>query len=86
MRSPDGSAELIDYFDSMPGKGLPGSAFGAGGNPQSVTLKYGAGVHSIIGGASVAVPGSLRGWEAAPGTPRQADAPGGARARRPARP
>lgn len=63
VRDPDGSVELIDYFDAMPGKGLPVSAFGAGGSPQTVMLKYGAGVQSIIGGASCAVPGVLRGWE-----------------------
>src|SRR3712207_9436232 len=27
-------------------------------------FKYGAGVNSTVGGASVAVPGALRGWEA----------------------
>ena len=64
VRDPDGSAELIDYYDAMPGKGLPASAFGAGGNPQTVVLKYGAGVNSTVGGAAVAVPGALRGWEA----------------------
>ncbi|CAN5718153.1 gamma-glutamyltransferase [soil metagenome] len=58
-----GGAELIDYYDVMPGKGLPESAFGAGGNPKSVILKYGAGVRSTVGGASCAVPGALRGWE-----------------------
>ena len=63
VRDPSGDAELIDYYDAMPGKGLPASAFGAGGNPQTVILKYGAGVNSIVGGASVAVPGALRGWE-----------------------
>src|SRR5215210_8779939 len=36
VRDPDGEAELIDYYDAMPGKGLPASAFGAGGNPQTV--------------------------------------------------
>ena len=56
-------AELIDYYDCMPGKGLPASAFGAGGSPTTVILKYGAGVKSIVGAASCAVPGSLRGWE-----------------------
>ena len=64
VRDPNGDAELIDYYDAMPGKGLPASAFGAGGNPQTVVLKYGAGVNSTVGGASVAVPGALRGWEA----------------------
>jgi gamma-glutamyltranspeptidase/glutathione hydrolase len=63
VRDPDGEAELIDYYDAMPGKGLPASAFGAGGNPQTVILKYGAGVSSTVGGAAVAVPGALRGWE-----------------------
>lgn len=63
VRDPSGGAELIDYFDAMPGKGLPASAFGANGNPQKVVLKYGAGVDSIVGGASCGVPGSLRGWE-----------------------
>src|SRR3712207_4687172 len=62
VRSP-GGAELIDYYDCMPGKGLPPSAFGAGGSPMTVMLKYGAGVKSIVGAASCAVPGSLRGWE-----------------------
>src|ERR687893_229007 len=64
VRRADGAAEVIDYYDVMPGKGLPRSAFGAGGSPQRVTLKYGAGVESIVGGAAVSVPGSLRGWEA----------------------
>jgi gamma-glutamyltranspeptidase/glutathione hydrolase len=63
VRDPSGEAELIDYYDAMPGKGLPASAFGAGGSPQTIILKYGAGVRSIVGGASSAVPGSLRGWE-----------------------
>ena len=63
VRDPSGGAELIDYYDVMPGKGLPASAFGAGGAPQTMILKYGAGVRSIVGGASSAVPGSLRGWE-----------------------
>ncbi len=63
VRDPSGGAELIDYYDAMPGKGLPASAFGAGGNPQTIILKYGAGVRSIVGGPSSAVPGSLRGWE-----------------------
>lgn len=63
VRAP-GGAELIDYYDAMPGKGLPESAFGAGGNPRTVILKYGAGVRSTVGGPSCAVPGALRGWEA----------------------
>ncbi len=69
VKVPDGSdgtcggAELIDYYDCMPGKGLPSSAFGAGGSPTTMILKYGAGVRSIVGAASCAVPGSLRGWE-----------------------
>src|ERR671910_1925730 len=63
VRDSSGKAELIDYYDAMPGKGLPASAFGAGGSPQTMILKYGAGVRSIVGGASSAVPGSLRGWE-----------------------
>ena len=62
VRGPD-RAELIDYYDVMPGKDLPPSAFGAGGNPKTVTLKYGAGVQSTVGGASCAVPGALRGWD-----------------------
>jgi gamma-glutamyltranspeptidase/glutathione hydrolase len=61
--SPPGGAELIDYYDCMPGRGLPPSSFGAGGSPTTVILKYGAGVESIVGAASCAVPGSLRGWE-----------------------
>jgi gamma-glutamyltranspeptidase/glutathione hydrolase len=61
--SPSVGAELIDYYDCMPGKGLPRSSFGAGGSPTTVILKYGAGVKSIVGAASCAVPGSLRGWE-----------------------
>src|ERR671914_1010086 len=63
VRDSAGGAELIDYYDVMPGKGLPDTAFGAGGSPQTMILKYGAGVRSIVGGASSAVPGSLRGWE-----------------------
>src|ERR671910_1261120 len=66
VRPPDmgsGGAEVIDYYDCMPGKGLPSSVFGAGGSPTTVILKYGAGVKSIVGAASCAVPGSLRGWE-----------------------
>ena len=63
VRDASGGAEIIDYYDAMPGKGLPASAFGAGGSPQTIILKYGAGVRSIVGGASSAVPGSFRGWE-----------------------
>ncbi|MBA3585232.1 MAG: gamma-glutamyltransferase, partial [Gemmatimonadetes bacterium] len=58
-----GTAEVIDYYDCMPGKGLSPSAFGASGSPTTMILKYGAGVKSIVGAASCAVPGSLRGWE-----------------------
>jgi gamma-glutamyltranspeptidase/glutathione hydrolase len=61
VRRPDGTAEVVDYYDQMPGKGLPPSTFG--GKPQTVALKYGAGIRSIVGAASCAVPGSLRGWE-----------------------
>src|SRR5918997_5946758 len=63
VRDAAGGAEVVDYYDAMPGKGLPASAFGAGGSPQTIILKYGSGVRSIVGGASSAVPGSLRGWE-----------------------
>lgn len=63
VRPSSGGAEIIDYYDAMPGMGLPASAFGAGGSPQTIILKYGAGVRSIVGGASSAVPGALRGWE-----------------------
>src|SRR5215207_4751813 len=58
---PDGETELIDYYDTMPGKGLPESAFGAGGSPQTVVLKYGAGVNSTVGGAVGACPGGVGG-------------------------
>ena len=51
VRDSSDKAELIDYYDVMPGKGLPASAFGAGGAPQTVILKYGAGIRSIVGGA-----------------------------------
>src|SRR4028118_814619 len=64
VRRADGAAELVDYYDVMPGKGLPKSAFGAGGSPQRGTLKYGAGVGAIGGGGGGSAPGSLRGWEA----------------------
>src|SRR5919112_4663422 len=60
--SPSDRVELIDYYDVMPGKGLSPSAFGAGGSPTTVLLKYGAGVKSVVAAASCAVPGSLRGW------------------------
>ena len=63
VRTPRGEVEVVDFFDVMPGKGLPPSAFGAGGNPHTILLDYGAGVSSIVGGPSVAVPGSVRGWE-----------------------
>lgn len=63
VRPSSGRAELLDYYDVMPGKGLPASAFGAGGSPKTVLLKYGAGIESTVGAASVAVPGALRGWE-----------------------
>src|SRR4028119_888926 len=77
VRRCGGAAGVVDYYDVMPGKGLPRSAFGAGGNPQRVTLKYGAGVESIVGGAAVSVPGSLRGWEALLAGPRGAGLGGG---------
>jgi len=61
VRKPGAGAEVIDYYDQMPGKGLPSSAFG--GSPPTVALKYGAGIQSVVGAGSCAVPGSLRGWE-----------------------
>jgi gamma-glutamyltranspeptidase/glutathione hydrolase len=64
VRTPEGRAELLDYFDAMPGKGLPRSAFGANGDPQAVMLKYGAGVRSVVGAAASAIPGAFKGWEA----------------------
>src|ERR671911_2317400 len=57
VRDSAGGAELIDYYDAMPGKGLPTSSFGAGGSPQTMLLKYGAGVRSIVGGGSSSGPG-----------------------------
>ena len=42
VRAPGAGAELIDYYDCIPGKGLPASAFGAGGSPTNMILKYGA--------------------------------------------
>lgn len=63
VRSSKEEVELVDYFEAMPGKGLPASAFGADGNPQVIILKYGAGVRSIVGAASCGVSGALRGWE-----------------------
>jgi len=50
VRDPAGEAEVVDYYDVMPGKGLPASAFGADGSPQTIILKYGSGVRSIVGG------------------------------------
>ena len=61
------------------GQGIAGAAFGAGGSPQTVVLKYGAGVNSTVGGAAVAVPGALRGWEASARPSREAHARGDAR-------
>src|SRR4028118_491384 len=49
VRQADGAAEVVDYYDVMPGKGLPKSAFGAGGSPQSGTLQDGAGGGPIGG-------------------------------------
>lgn len=63
VRTPAGSTELLDYFDVMPGKGMPEGLIGAGGSPQTVRINLGAGVDSIVGGPSVAVPGSIKGWE-----------------------
>src|SRR5215208_1760686 len=39
VRDPAGEAELIDYYEAMPGRWLPASAFGAGGSPQTMILK-----------------------------------------------
>lgn len=63
VRTPSGGTELIDYFDVMPGKDMPQDLIGAGGEPRTIRIKLGAGVDSIIGGPSVAVPGSIKGWE-----------------------
>ncbi|TCJ16768.1 gamma-glutamyltranspeptidase [Rubrobacter taiwanensis] len=63
VRAPGGSCEVIDFYDCMPGKGLDPSAFGAGGKPETIRLKYGHGIDSTVGAASCAVPGALRGWE-----------------------
>lgn len=63
VRSATGDAELIDYYDVMPGKGLPPERFGSGGWAETKTLKYGSGIRSTVGAASCAVPGALWGWE-----------------------
>ncbi|WP_047865578.1 gamma-glutamyltransferase family protein [Rubrobacter aplysinae] len=66
VRPPGGvgkRAELVDYYDAMPGKGLPQERFGSGGWAETKILKYGAGIRSTVGAASCAVPGALRGWE-----------------------
>jgi len=63
VRPAGGDAELIDYYDVMPGKGLPPERFGSGGWSETRILKYGAGIRSTVGAASCAVPGALKGWE-----------------------
>jgi gamma-glutamyltranspeptidase/glutathione hydrolase len=63
VRTPEAGAELIDYYDVMPGKGLPPERFGSGGWAETKILKYGSGIRSTVGAASCAVPGALRGWE-----------------------
>lgn len=63
VREPGGRAELIDYYDAMPGKGLPPERFGSGSWAETRVLKYGSGVRSTVGAGACAVPGALRGWE-----------------------
>lgn len=63
VRGARAEAELIDYYDAMPGKGLPPERFGDGSWAETKVLKYGSGVHSTVGAGSCAVPGALRGWE-----------------------
>lgn len=63
VRPPGAAAELVDYYDTMPGKGLPPERFGSGGWAETKILKYGAGIRSTVGAASCAVPGALKGWE-----------------------
>jgi gamma-glutamyltranspeptidase / glutathione hydrolase len=63
VRPPGAAAELMDYYDAMPGKGLPPERFGTGGWAETRILKYGAGIRSTVGAASCAVPGALKGWE-----------------------
>ncbi len=63
VRGAGAEAELIDYYDVMPGRGLPPESFGGGSWAETKILKYGSGVHSTVGAGSCAVPGALRGWE-----------------------
>ena len=51
---------VIDAYTEMPGRGLDSASFGSGG--REVWLGYGGGMHTIVGPASVAVPGALAGF------------------------
>lgn len=59
----DGDAVTIDGNVAIPGYGNP--AFDAGFGSQTVNLEYGGGVETLVGAASVAVPGSLASLEMA---------------------
>lgn len=63
IRTPEGHVETIDFFDTMPGKGLNPEYFRKYANPQKVHLKYGVGTDVMIGHACVGVPGTVRGLE-----------------------
>ncbi len=53
--------KIIDFFDAMPGKGLPKSAFGQ--NMKTTKLPYGTGIEVISGHSSIGVPGTVKGLE-----------------------
>ncbi len=63
VKTPDGEIETIDFFDSMPGKGLGHEYFREHANPQKVHLSYGVGIEVMIGHATVGVPGAVKGLE-----------------------
>ncbi len=52
---------VLDFFNAMPGKGLPKSRLG--GNARTISLPYGPGIDVISGHSSIGVPGTAKGLD-----------------------
>lgn len=61
IKTNNSDVKILDFFDSMPGKGLSRDAFGQ--NVKVISLDYGNGVDVIAGHSSIGVPGTVKGLE-----------------------
>lgn len=63
VRTPDGHVETIDFFDCMPGKGLPEDYISTKASYELAYVDFGFDVNIVKGHATIGVPGTVKGIE-----------------------